>query len=416
MALFQTSELLRYSRHLVLPEVGLEGQTRLKSGSVLLVGAGGLGSPLALYLAAAGVGRIGLVEFDQVDLSNLQRQVLYGTADVGRDKIEAARERLAAINPHILVEAHPVRLEAANAREIVGAYDVVADGTDNFATRYLVNDACVLLGKPNVYGSVYRFEGQVSVFDARTGPCYRCLFPEPPPAGTVPSCAEAGVLGILPGVIGLLQATEVVKILLGRGETLAGRLLLYDALGMEFRQLRVEKDPNCPACGAGATLALRDEVVVCDPVPAGESIGRQMTEPVVRIPGPSGTPATKIPIPTGNPAAPAAGFDSEQIEVTPRLVRDRLAAGERIAVVDVREPYELEIASLPGVIAIPLGELPARSRELDPDVPVVTMCHVGIRSLQAAVYLRANGLLKAWSMAGGIDAWAREVDPSVVRY
>jgi adenylyltransferase/sulfurtransferase len=373
-------ELLRYSRHLILPEVGLQGQRRLKASSVLLVGAGGLGSPLALYLAAAGVGRIGIVDFDRVEESNLQRQVLYGAASLGRAKLEAAEARLADLNPHVQIEAHAARLTSENALDLVGRYDVVADGTDNFPTRYLVNDACVLLGKPNVYGSIFRFEGQASVFDARRGPCYRCLYPEPPPPGLVPSCAEGGVLGVLPGVIGLIQGVEILKLLLDLGETLIGRLLLFDALAMRFREVRLGKDPACPICGEQPTIReLIDYETFCGMTPA-----------------------------------PTAA-DAELFEIGPRELAAALERGE-VTLIDVREPHEYEITHIEGARLIPLGRLPERLGELDSSEEIVLHCHYGERSMRALEFLRQSGFRKLKSLRGGIDAWSREVDPEVPRY
>jgi len=374
-------ELRRYGRHLTLPEIGLEGQRRLKGGSVLLVGAGGLGSPAGLYLAAAGVGRLGVVDFDAVDESNLQRQVAHGTAAIGRPKLDSMRERLADLNPRVRVEPHDVRLDRDNAMDIVSRYDVVLDGTDNFATRYLVNDACALLGRPYVYGSILRFEGQASVFDAARGPCYRCLFPSPPPPGLVPSCAEAGVLGVLPGVIGAIQATEALKLLLGRGETLLGRLLLYDAWTLAFRELALRKDPDCPLCGRAPTIrALVDYEELC---------------------------GTKPPA-----AAPAA--DRERVSAGElAAMRER---GEAFTLLDVREPGELAISRLDGAVHIPMGVLPVRAHELDGSRPVVVFCHTGVRSLLAARWLRANGFRSVVDLEGGIEAWSRDVDPSVPRY
>jgi sulfur-carrier protein adenylyltransferase/sulfurtransferase len=373
-------ELRRYGRHLILPEVGLDGQRRLKGASVLLVGAGGLGSPLALYLAAAGVGRIGLSDFDVVDASNLQRQILHGTASLGRPKFESARERLADLNPNVVVAVHP-RLERDNALEIVRGYDVVADGADNFATRYLVNDACGLVGKPNVHGSVFRFEGQASVFDVRRGPCYRCLYPEPPPPGLVPSCAEGGVLGVLPGVIGMIQAIETLKLLLGLGDTLVGRLLVFDALAMTFRELTLRKDPACPLCGERPRITeLQDYDELCG-------------------------------------IAPEPGAAEAQMEIGVREVADLLArSAGAVTLLDVREPHEHQIARIEGATLIPLRSLPARFRELDPARPVIVYCHHGVRSLRAAELLRGSGFAGATSMRGGIDAWSREVDAGVPRY
>ncbi len=373
-------EIARYSRHLTLPEVGVEGQLKLREASVLLVGAGGLGSPLGVYLAAAGVGRIGLIDFDVVDLSNLQRQVLYATADVGRPKLELARRRLRQINPHVTVDTHPLRLSADNAREILGAYDVIIDGTDNFPTRYLVNDACVLLGKPNVYGSIFRFEGQVSVFWAERGPCYRCLYPEPPAAGAVPNCAEGGVLGVLPGVIGTLQATEAIKLILGRGESLVGRLLLFDALEMRFRELKLRKDPDCPVCGERPTIrTLIDYDAACG-----------VDQPAL--------------------AQPSAG----EIDVV--SLKQRLDHGERPVLLDVRTPQEWAICRLDGAMLIPVQELASRVEQLDPDEEIVVYCHVGARSAMAASFLRQRGFSRVRNLSGGIDAWAAVVDPSVPRY
>ncbi len=365
-------ELRRYSRHLIIPEVGLEGQEKLKSAAVLLVGMGGLGSPVALYLAAAGVGRLGIVEFDTVEDTNLQRQVIHGTPDLGRAKMDSANDRIAAINPHVRVEPHSVRLQSANALEILREYDLVVDGTDNFPARYLINDACVLLGKPNVYGSVFRFEGQASVFDAARGPCYRCLFPEPPPPGSVPSCAEAGVLGILPGIIGTIQANEAVKLILGIGQPLVGRLLLFDALAMRFREVSFGKDPRCPACRSHpAVRELIDYEAFCS---------------------------------SGAVAVP---------EVTPAELAGRLGA---CTLVDVREPFELEIARLAGARHIPLGELSDRIGELDPGMDIVVLCRSGVRSATAVRLLLGAGFPRVRNLAGGILAWAETIDPTLARY
>jgi len=370
------SELRRYGRHLTLPEVGEPGQLRLKAGRVLVVGAGGLGSPLAMYLAAAGVGTLGLVDFDAVEESNLQRQIVHGTAAIGTPKLASMAARLRDINPNVTLELHAVRLDRTNALAIIGGYDVVADGTDNFATRYLVNDACVLAGKPNVYGSILRFEGQASVFDAARGPCYRCVFPEPPPPGIVPSCAEAGVLGVLPGVIGSIQATEAIKILLGSGDTLVGRLLLYDAMEMRFRELTLKKNPGCPVCGDNPTIReLIDYESFC---------GTQ-------------------------PAADAA-------TVSARELAGLLARGEDVVIVDVREPFELEIAAFPGALHVPLGQIPARAGELPATSTLVLACHRGQRSQKALEILRGRGFTRLRNLTGGIDAWSREVDPAVPRY
>jgi len=375
-------QLERYKRHLLLDGVGVEGQEQLLASSVLLIGAGGLGSPAALYLAAAGVGRLGLADFDRVDASNLQRQVLYGTRDVGRSKVEVARERLNALNPDVDVRTHPVKLEAANAREILADYDVVLDGTDTFPSRYLTSDLCVWLGKPLVYGSVMRFEGQVGVFDARRGPCYRCLFPEPPPPELAPNCAEAGVLGVLPGVIGLLQATEVLKLLLGAGEPLIGRLLVYDALAMEFRTFRIPKDPACAVCGETPTItAPIDYAAFC--------------------------------------AARAAEPDPDAIpELSPVALRARLDAGEELLLLDVREPFEAELARIDGARLIPLASLDATLPELEPwrERSVVVHCKSGGRSRRACQLLRSKGFRRVENLAGGIEAWSIEVDPEVKRY
>jgi sulfur-carrier protein adenylyltransferase/sulfurtransferase len=383
-------ELRRYSRHLALPEVSIEGQTRLKGARVLCVGAGGLGSPISLYLAAAGIGRLGVVDFDRVDLSNIQRQILYSTSDVGRSKLEAARERLSALNPHVEIVAHETRLTSENAIRIIGDYDIVADGTDNFATRYLVNDACVLLARPNVYASIFRFEGQVSLFDAPRGPCYRCLFPEPPPPGLVPSCAEGGVLGVLPGIIGSLQALEVIKRILGAGDGLSGRLVLFDALSFRFRELRVEKDPACPVCGTAPTITrLMDYEAFCGAKPPDE-LRR-----------------------TGS-ARPGGSTSVAAIEV--EELRDRLGAGESIRLIDVREPFEASIARIEGGELIPLGDLPARIEDLDRTSEYVVYCHTGVRSGYAVALMRKAGFKKVRNLTGGIDAWSVQVDPSVARY
>ena len=370
------AERRRYGRHLVLPEIGVEGQERLKGARVLLVGLGGLGSPAALYLAAAGVGTLGLVEFDAVDETNLQRQILYGDADVGRAKLDAAVGRLAAVNPHVELVAHRERLELDNARALVAGYDLVLDGSDNFPTRYLVNDACVLEGRPDVWGAVFRFEGQASLFAAPGGPCYRCLFPEPPPPGLVPSCAEAGVFGALPGVVGTLQAIEAIKWITGVGTPLVGRLLLFDALAMSFHEVGVPRDPACPICSEHPTqrgLVSYEEVCA--------------------------------------PAAGAPGFDLEPAEAARRL-----AAGERLELLDVRNAHELRLAALPGARWIPLHELARRFEELPRDRPLVVFCHVGGRSAAATDFLRERGFARAYNLAGGIDAWSVEVDPGVPRY
>jgi sulfur-carrier protein adenylyltransferase/sulfurtransferase len=373
-------EILRYSRHLIMPEVGMEGQIKLKNASVLLVGTGGLGAPLALYLAAAGVGRIGLVDFDVVDHTNLHRQVIHGTKDVGRLKLDSAIDSMLDINPNVKTERHEVALTSENALEIIKDYDIVVDGTDNFPTRYLVNDACVLLGKPNVYGSIFRFEGQATVFAYEGGPCYRCLYAEPPPPGLVPSCAEGGVLGILPGIIGLVQATETVKLILGIGEPLKGRLLLYDALGMKFRELKLRRNPECPMCGDHPTITkLIDYQEFCG-------------------------------IPQKAEEKPVTG----EIEV--KEVKAKLDRGDDFVLVDVREPHEWQIGRIEGAKLIPLGEVPKRMHELDPEDEIVVHCKMGGRSAQAVEFLKQNGFTKARNMKGGILAWSDQVDPSVPKY
>ena len=380
----EQEELARYSRHLILPEVGLEGQRKLKAASVLCVGAGGLGSPVLLYLAAAGIGRIGIVDFDVVDLSNLQRQVLHGTSDIGRKKLESARDSVKAINPHVQVDLHEVALTSQNALELFKPYDVIIDGTDNFPTRYLVNDACVLLGKPNAYGSIFRFEGQASVFATKGGPCYRCLYPEPPPPGLVPSCAEGGVLGVLPGIIGVIQATEAIKVILGTGEPLIGRFLIYDALKMKFRELKLRRDPECPVCGDNPTVkALIDYEQFCGLKPA---------------PG----------------AAPAAG--SEIPALTVEELKQRLDRGDDLQILDVREPFEVDIVRLEGSTVIPLGELPNRVDELDRTRDLVVHCKVGGRSAKAVGILREKGFDRAINLTGGILAWVDKIEPNKSKY
>jgi len=371
-------EILRYSRHLILPDVGLEGQKKLKAARVLLVGAGGLGSPAALYLTAAGVGTIGLVDFDVVDKTNLQRQILHGTSTVGTGKLESAAARIHDLNPNVRVEPFETRLTSENALDIIRDFDVVADGTDNFPTRYLVNDACVLLDKPNVYGSIFRFEGQASVFHARRGPCYRCLYSEPPPPGLVPSCAEGGVLGVLPGIIGSIQAMETIKLILGVGEPLIGRLVLFDALKLQFRELRLEKDPDCPVCGRHPTItALIDYEAFC-------GIGAE-------------------------PSYEGAEISAEQL-------KDEWQRNPELLVIDVRDPHEHAIAHIEGARLIPLSELPDRLGELDGHREIVTHCHHGARSLKALEILKAAGFSKVRSLRGGIDAWAVNVDRSLPRY
>ena len=376
-------EVARYSRHLIMPEVAMEGQKRLKAARVLLIGAGGLGSPLGLYLAAAGVGHIGLVDFDVVDFSNLQRQVLHTTADVGRPKLESAAEHLRAINPEIQLTTYETRITSANAMDLIRPYDIVIDGTDNFPTRYLVNDACVLLGKPNVYGSIFRFDGQASVFHPPAGPCYRCLYPEPPPPGMVPSCAEGGVLGILPGVIGCIQATEAIKLILGKGETLIGRLMLYDALEMRFRELKVRRNPQCPLCGDQPTIQqLIDYEQFCG-------------------------------IRGEEHASPQLG---SQWETTVEEVKARLDRGEDFDVLDVRNPEEWQICHIAGAKLLPLGELPARVHELDSAREMVVHCKSGVRSAKAVAFLREAGFRKVKNVRGGITEWARKIDRSMPVY
>jgi adenylyltransferase/sulfurtransferase len=374
-------EVLRYSRHLIMPEVGMDGQLKLKNAKVLCIGTGGLGAPLGLYLAAAGVGRIGLVDFDNVDLTNLQRQVLFGTGDVGRPKTAAAAERLRNLNPDIQIDVFETHLTSENALDIMKDYDIVVDGTDNFPTRYLVNDACVLLGKPNVYGSIFRFEGQITVFGYPGGPCYRCLYPEPPPPGLVPSCAEGGVLGVLPGIVGTIQAAETLKLIMGNGQPLAGRLLLLDALAMKFRELKLRKNPECPVCGEHPTVTkLIDYAQFC---------GIRGEEAPVT--------ATDLP------------------EITPRELKSRLDRGDDLFILDVREPHEYQICNLNGHL-IPLGELSRRVHELDSSREIVAHCRTGKRSSDAVDFLRKAGFRKIWNLKGGILAWSDEVDPTVPKY
>jgi sulfur-carrier protein adenylyltransferase/sulfurtransferase len=381
-------ELARYARHTILPDVGVEGQRRLKDARVLCVGAGGLGSPAAMYLAAAGVGVLGVVDADDVDASNLQRQILHGTADLGRPKVASARERLRAVNPNVAIETHHVLLTSSNALDILGRYDVVIDGSDNFPTRYLVNDACVLLGKPDAFGAVFRFEGQVSVFAARNGPCYRCVFPEPPPPDLVPSCAEAGVLGVLPGVIGTIQATEVIKLILGIGESLVGRLVVYDALGMTFREMTIQKDPGCPVCGAHPTIrALVDYDAFCGLAPKSAE-----EEPAPAVP------------PVLSPV------------ITVQELKTRMDKGDRPFLLDVREKFEHELVRLEDDLLIPLGDLVARQHELDPDREIVVYCHHGTRSGKATALLRRQGFPRARNLRGGIAEWASKIDTSLPRY
>jgi sulfur-carrier protein adenylyltransferase/sulfurtransferase len=374
-------EIQRYSRHLIMPEVGLEGQLKLKRARVLMIGTGGLGAPLGLYLAAAGVGHLGLVDFDAVDSSNLQRQVTFTTADVGKPKSEAAKARLSALNPAIEIESYETRLTSENALDLFRNYDIIVDGTDNFPTRFLVNDACILLGKPNVYGSIFRFEGQATVFGYPDGPCYRCLYPEPPPPGLVPSCAEGGVLGVLPGIVGSIQAMETIKLILGAGDPLVGRLLLFDALAMRFRELKLKKNPDCPMCGKHRTITkLIDYEEFC---------GIRGEE----------APAMTDGIP----------------EITARELKSRQDRGDKVFILDVREPHEYQICNLQGKL-IPLGELPRRVNELDSSVEMVVHCRSGKRSADAIHFLQQAGFKKLWNLKGGVLAWADEVDPSMPKY
>jgi adenylyltransferase/sulfurtransferase len=387
-------ELARYGRHIILPEVGPDGQRRLKQARVLCIGAGGLGSPLLMYLAAAGVGTIGIVEPDVVGLSNLHRQILHGTAEVGQSKLASARARLLAINPNLRLELHHVALTSANAMELVGAYDVVADGTDNFPTRYLVNDACLLLKKPNVHGAIFRFEGQASVFGP-DGPCYRCVFPEPPPPGLVPSCAEAGVFGVLPGVVGTIQATEVIKLILGIGTSLKGRLLVYDALQMRFQELAIHRDPACPVCGDSPTIhTLIDYEAFCTGLPS----------------------MTTTPMPPDEPESETPAVPELAFHLLPLELKARWDRGDRPYLLDVREPDEFDFVHLPGAVLMPLGDIATRSAELDPGREIVVYCHHGVRSMRAVSYLRHIGLTGARNLTGGIEAWSLEVDPAVRRY
>jgi adenylyltransferase/sulfurtransferase len=380
-ATLTNDEILRYSRHLIMPEVGMEGQQKLKAAKVLCIGAGGLGSPLALYLAAAGVGTLGIVDFDVVDFTNLQRQIIHSTSDVGRPKLESAAEKLKAINPFINLRTFNTRLSSENALDLFREFDIVADGTDNFPTRYLVNDACVLTGKPNVYGSIFRFEGQASVFATEQGPCYRCLYPEPPPPGLVPSCAEGGVLGILPGLVGVMQATEAIKLILGIGDPLIGRLLLIDALGMKFRELKLRKNPDCPACGRNRTITkLIDYNEFC------------------------GIRGEEQPVST-------TGIPTIQVEELKR----RLDAGDNLFVLDVREPHEYQICNINGYL-IPLGDLPKRVSELDSSREIVAHCRSGVRSGKAVEFLQQAGFKKVHNLSGGILAWADRIDPKMPKY
>jgi adenylyltransferase/sulfurtransferase len=375
-------EILRYSRHLIMPEVGMEGQLKLKKAKVLCIGAGGLGSPLTLYLAAAGVGRLGIVDFDVVDFTNLQRQVIHGTADVGKSKLASAQESIREINSNVEVVGFETRLTSENALQLFEGFDIIVDGTDNFPTRYLVNDACVLLGKPNVYGSIFRFEGQASVFYARQGPCYRCLYPEPPPPGLVPSCAEGGVLGVLPGIVGCIQAMETIKLIIGQGQTLIGRLLVFDALGVKFRELKLRKNPDCPVCGTHPTITrLIDYEQFCG------IRGEEHTSVMIGIP-----------------------------EITPREVKKMMDENQPFVLIDVREPHEFQICRIPGSTLIPLGEVAKRVHELDSAGEIVVHCRSGQRSARAVEFLMKAGFRKIYNLKGGILAWSDQVDPSVPKY
>ncbi len=385
-ATLSKDEILRYSRHLIMPEVGMEGQLKLKAAKVALIGTGGLGAPLGMYLAAAGIGRIGLVDFDVVDFTNLQRQVIHGTKDVGKKKLDSAAETMLDINPYVQIDRHEVALTSENALEILKDYDIVVDGTDNFPTRYLVNDACVLLKKPNVYGSIFRFEGQATIFAYPGGPCYRCLYPEPPPPGLVPSCAEGGVLGILPGTVGLIQATETVKLILGIGEPLIGRLVLYDALAMRFRELKLRRNPECPVCGDHPTITkLIDYQEFCG-----------------------------IPNQTHQEAASMQG--SAEGDIEPTEVKAKIDRGDRFVLIDVREPHEYQICNIPQAKLIPLGDLPKRVNELDSADEIIAHCKSGMRSAKAVDFLKQAGFKKVRNMKGGILAWSDKVDPTVPKY
>jgi sulfur-carrier protein adenylyltransferase/sulfurtransferase len=376
-------EIARYSRHLLLPEVGLEGQQKLKAARVLCVGTGGLGAPLVYYLAAAGVGTMGLVDFDVVDASNLQRQIIHSTKDVGRPKLDSAAEKLEALNPYLNIVKFNTMLTSQNALEIFADFDIIADGTDNFQTRYLVNDACVLTGKPNAYGSIFRFEGQASVFGTKEGPCYRCLYPEPPPPGLVPSCAEGGVLGVLPGVVGTIQAMEAIKLILGVGEPLIGRFLIFDALRMRFRELRLRKDPDCPVCGTHPTVTqLIDYEQFCGI----------------------------------HPVAPEPVTVNHQTEITAVELKQRLDHGDTLKIVDVREPNEYQINRIPGSVLIPLNDVPKRYHELDPEAEIIVQCKSGGRSARAADFLRSVGFKRVLNLKGGITDWVDKVDPSQPKY
>jgi adenylyltransferase/sulfurtransferase len=384
-ATLSKDEILRYSRHLIMPEVGMEGQLKLKAAKVALIGTGGLGAPLGMYLAAAGIGRIGLVDFDVVDFTNLQRQVIHGTKDVGKKKLDSAAETMLDINPYVEIDRHEVALTSENALDILKDYDIVVDGTDNFPTRYLVNDACVLLKKPNVYGSIFRFEGQATIFAYPGGPCYRCLYPEPPPPGLVPSCAEGGVLGILPGTVGLIQATETVKLILGIGEPLIGRLVLYDALAMRFRELKLRRNPECPVCGDHPTITkLIDYQEFC---------------------GVPNQPHQEAPMQASNDG-----------DIEPTEVKAKLDRGDRFVLIDVREPHEYQICNIPQAKLIPLGDLPKRVNELNSADEIIAHCKSGMRSAKAVDFLKQAGFKKVRNMKGGILAWSDKVDPTVPKY
>jgi molybdopterin/thiamine biosynthesis adenylyltransferase/rhodanese-related sulfurtransferase len=383
MALNQ-EEILRYSRHIIMPEVGINGQEKLKAASILLIGCGGLGSPLAMYLGAAGIGRLGLVDFDLTDFTNLQRQVAFSTTDVGRPKVEATKDRIHQINPNVEVTTYRSKLTSENVMDIFKEYDIIIDGTDNFPTRYLVNDACVFLKKPNIYGSIFRFEGQATVFWAEKGPCYRCLYPEPPPPGMVPSCSEGGVLGILPGTIGLIQATEAIKLILGIGDLLTGRLLLYNALDMKFREVKLQKDPECPVCSANPSITqLIDYEQFC-----GIKLGQEEAT----------VDTTGIP------------------EITVQELKSKIDNKEKFTLVDVREPHEYQIGKIPGSRLIPLGEIAVRASELDTADEIVLQCRSGGRSAKALQTLRTMGFKRLKNLRGGILAWSKEIDPSVPQY
>lgn len=384
--LLTDQELKRYSRHLVIPDVGIEGQHKLKAAKVLIVGAGGLGSPIGMYLAAAGVGKLGIIDYDTVNISNLQRQVIYSIDDVGKKKTDAMKHKLQKINPDIEIEAYDVKLSSENALVIIKEYDVIADGSDNFATRYLVNDACAILGKPDVYGSILRFEGQVTVFDSKKGPCYRCLYPEPPVPGSIPTCEEAGVLGVLPGIIGSMQANEVIKYIIGKGELLVGRLMMFDALKMTFKEITLKKDKNCPVCGENPTITkLLDYEVLC-----GSANGVEHTRNKVN--------------------------EQSKLEISVDELKHKMDKNENIVLLDVREPFESRIASIGGQL-IPLGQLPDRFNELNKNEEIVIYCHTGVRSLYAAKYLKDKaGFINAVSLHGGINEWSEKIDSSIKKY